>query len=246
MHAVVTSAEETAKATRAGDPRITRVIVVQQNPWWAGRHGIYRSIVTEPERADRAVRAVHTDSTITVYQAYSPHIADPALRAGRFVEPFARGRMTWVKPSFLWMMYRCGWATKTGQERVLAVEITREGFEWALGHAVLSSHDARSDADHDAWARRLRESPVRVQWDPERSLRLDRLPHRSLQLGLSGEAVDRYVDEWIVGLTDVTATAHRIRDLLAAGDDRAAATSLPPERRFPLPPEVARRIGATL
>jgi hypothetical protein len=38
--------------------------------------------------------------------------------------------MTWIKPSFLWMMYRCGWATKPGQERVLAIQITREGFEW--------------------------------------------------------------------------------------------------------------------
>ena len=40
--------------------------------------------------------------------------------------------MTWIKPSFLWMMYRCGWGLKEGQETVLAVEITREGFEWAL------------------------------------------------------------------------------------------------------------------
>ncbi|CAM5309459.1 hypothetical protein SHIRM173S_10843 [Streptomyces hirsutus] len=32
-------------------------------------------------------------------------------------------------------MYRCGWGTKEGQETVLAVDITREGFEWALAHA---------------------------------------------------------------------------------------------------------------
>jgi hypothetical protein len=29
------------------------------------------------------------------------------------------------------MMYRCGWATKPGQERVPAVEISRDGFDWA-------------------------------------------------------------------------------------------------------------------
>jgi hypothetical protein len=198
---------------------------------------------TEPERA---VRAVFTDSTITVYQAYAPHIAGPALAAGRFVDPFARGRMTWVKPSFLWMMYRCGWATKPGQERVLAVEITREGFEWALSRAVLSSHDGSGDSAREAWAHRLRDSPVRVQWDPERSLRLERLPHRSLQVGLTGQAVDRYVDEWIVNLTDVTGTAHRLRDLLAAGDDEAAAELLPPERRYPLPADVAHTVRATV
>ncbi len=43
--------------------------------------------------------------------------------------------MTWIKPSFLWMMYRCGWAAKPGQERVLAVRITHEGFAWALTHS---------------------------------------------------------------------------------------------------------------
>ena len=49
--------------------------------------------------------------------------------------------MTWIKPSFLWMMHRSGWATKPGQERVLAIEITRAGFEWALSHAALSHYD---------------------------------------------------------------------------------------------------------
>ncbi|HEY0697682.1 MAG TPA: DUF4291 family protein, partial [Micromonospora sp.] len=84
------------------------------------------------EQVQRQIRAVHTDETITVHQAYPPEIALPALTAGRFVPPFKRERMTWIKPSFLWMMYRCGWGDKPGQEHVLAVEITRVGFEWAL------------------------------------------------------------------------------------------------------------------
>ena len=86
----------------------------------------------------RQIRARCTDRTLTVYRAYSPEIAVPAVGAGRFVAPFRRERMTWIKPSFLWMMYRCGWATKPGQERVLAVEITRAGLEWALARACLS------------------------------------------------------------------------------------------------------------
>jgi len=63
----------------------------------------------------RQVRAVFDEYAITVYQAYSPQIADTALSAGTFIAPFMRGRMTWIKPSFLWMMYRSGWATKPGQ-----------------------------------------------------------------------------------------------------------------------------------
>jgi hypothetical protein len=165
----------------------------------------------------RQIRAAYTDHTVTVYQAYSPAIAGPAVRAGRFVDPFKRDRMTWIKPSFLWMMYRCGWATKPGQERVLAVEITRAGFDWALTHACLSHHDRSSGESREEWSQRLRRSPVRVQWDPERSPELSPLPYRSLQLGLGGEAVHRYVDEWTVGITDVTP---RLRELAENLDER--------------------------
>src|SRR3954447_8281522 len=145
---------------------------------------------------ERQVRASHDDETLVVYQAYNPAIAEAAVGAGTFVPPFKRERMTWIKPSFRWMMYRCGWATKPGQERVLAVEITREGFEWALANAALSHYDRGLHTDRAQWSREVRESPVRVQWDPERSLRLAELPYRSLQVGLGGEAVPRYADKW--------------------------------------------------
>ncbi|MFU8874611.1 DUF4291 domain-containing protein [Micromonospora sp. SL4-19] len=193
----------------------------------------------------RQIRAAFTADTVTVYQAYGPEIAEPALAAGRFVPPFKRERMTWIKPSFRWMMYRCGWARKPGQERVLAVEITRTGFEWALAHACLSGYDRRLHADRTAWSRQLRTSPVRVQWDPERSLRLAPLPYRAVQVGLAGEAVQRYVDEWLVGLTDVTPLARAVHDRLTAGDEPGAAALLPVERPYPLPVEVARVVDAS-
>ncbi|WP_229067792.1 DUF4291 domain-containing protein [Actinoplanes sp. DH11] len=191
----------------------------------------------------RQIRAVFDDRTITVYQAYSAAIAGPALRAGRFVPPFKRDRMTWIKPSYLWMMYRSGWATKDGQERVLAVSITRAGFEWALANAALSHYERGVHADNADWQRQLRAAPTRVQWDPERDLRLRQLPYRSLQLGVGGPAVARYVDEWITGIADSTATASRIRGHLDAGDETGAAALLPVERPYPLPPALAERLG---
>jgi hypothetical protein len=190
------------------------------------------------------IRARYSADTITVYQAYSPEIARPAVAAGRFVPPFKRERMTWIKPSFLWMMYRCGWTAKPGQEHVLAIEITREGFEWALAHACLSHYDRDQHSDRVTWARELKASPVRVQWDPERSLHLKPLPYRSLQVGLSGEAVDRYVGDWAVAVTDVTALARRIQGLLRAGDERAAEALLPVEEPYPLPAGLAAGIDA--
>ncbi|MEU3352974.1 DUF4291 domain-containing protein [Streptomyces sp. NPDC037389] len=178
------------------------------------------------------IRAQYTDSTVTVYQAYAPGIGLPAARDGRFPETWKRDRMTWIKPSFLWMMYRCGWGTKEGQETVLAVEISREGFEWALENACLSHYERGLHADAATWKRRLKRAPARVQWDPERDLRLRPLPHRSLQLGLTGEAARRYADEWIVAVTDVTPLAHAIHAHVRDGDLDAAGRLLPQERPY--------------
>lgn len=190
-------------------------------------------------RPAREVRAVYDEETITVYQAYSPRIADPAVRAGTFVSPFKRDRMTWIKPSFLWMMYRCGWATKPGQERVLAIRITRDGFETALAQSCLSHFDSDLYGDHATWLARKETSPVRIQWDPERDENLQPLPWRSLQVGLSGFVVSRYVEDWIVALEDITPHVDELRE--RANADLAL---LPHETTYPLPADVAAAIGA--
>lgn len=179
------------------------------------------------------IRARHTASTVTVYQAYRPLIGLPAARDGRFPAAWKRDRMTWIKPSFLWMMYRCGWATKAGQENVLAIEITRDGFEWALRHACLSSYVRGLHPDRTTWQRQLKRAPTRVQWDPERDLHLRPLTYRSLQLGLSGEAVGRYADEWTVAISDVTPVVREIHDLVSRSELDAAAGLLPREHPYP-------------
>ncbi|WUT55049.1 DUF4291 domain-containing protein [Streptomyces canus] len=48
------------------------------------------------EEPQRRIRALHTASTITVYQAYAPEIGLPAARDGRFSAAWKRDRMTWV------------------------------------------------------------------------------------------------------------------------------------------------------
>lgn len=193
----------------------------------------------------RQIRATYDEHTIRVYQAYRDEIAVPALRAQRFVPPFGRSRMTWIKPSFTWMMYRCGYATKEGQTRVLAIDVTREGFEWALAHASLSHFDPTTDGDPDAWRARLDASPVRIQWDPERTIHFDALAWRSLQVGIGGDAVPLYVDAWTTRITDVTGLATEVDALRRARRDDEATALLPVERPYPLSAELALRIGAT-
>lgn len=184
----------------------------------------------------RQARAVFDAETITVYQAYPPEIAGPAVGAGTFVPPLGMHRMTWIKPSFLWMMYRAGWATKPGKERVLAIRIRREGFLQALSGACLSAFDPAHHESMEAWREQLHSTTVRVQWDPERTMTGAALPHRSLQVGISGATVAQYVQEWIVDLTDITASLPAIR---------AGEQPLPDERPFALPPEIGSRLGAT-
>lgn len=181
---------------------------------------------------ERQIRASHTDTTIRVYQAYSDVIADTALKHGTFVSPpFSMSRMTWIKPSFLWMMYRAGWGFKDdGQRRILAIEITHEGFNWALAHSCPSERPHA--LDNEGWQRLKDASPVRIQWDPERNLHFAPLPHRTIQIGLSGEAVRLYVHDWIKAITDVTALAHDICADVKAGALDRACSKLPVERAY--------------
>ncbi|WP_240138036.1 DUF4291 domain-containing protein [Streptomyces sp. MUM 178J] len=172
------------------------------------------------------IRADYDAHTITVYQAYAPAVADAALRAGRFVAPFSFRRMTWIKPSFLWLMHRSNWARKPGQERVLAVRMTREGWEDALSRAVLTTGDP---AD-------LAQAAVHVQWDPERSPRGAALNHYSIQVGIGRDLIRTFADEWVVGLTDLTPTVRKAADLVRTGRAAKAAQRLfPAERVYPLP-----------
>lgn len=193
----------------------------------------------------RQIRAEHDRDSITVYQAYSPEIGVPAIENGTFVEPFSRNRMTWIKPSFLWLMARSNWARRPGQEMVLAVRITRAGWEEALALAVPTDADRRVFRDSGEWRRRFAKAVVHVQWDPERSLRGRKLEQRSVQIGLSRHVIDRYVDDWILGIEDRTPLVRRIHRLLQDGKTSRASALLSPERPYPLPPALAKNIGAT-
>ncbi len=194
---------------------------------------------------EKEIRALFDDETIVVYQAYRKAIALPALENQRFVQPFKMDRMTWIKPSFLWMMYRSGWAGKEGQEHVLAIRICRSGWEWALENSCLSHfvpgvHKARED-----WREQLNVSPVRIQWDPEKNISLENLDYRSIQVGLSGVAVEKYVNEWIVSIEDVSGKAREIDAYVKVQRIDEATGMLPEERIYPLSERLRAVIGAS-
>lgn len=160
-----------------------------------------------PKIPYRQIRATYDEETITVYQAYSQAIADPAVKEQRLsASPaFSHTRMTWIKPSWAWMMYRCGYSYKDkGQERVLAIRMKHEHFERLLSQAVVC-HGQTLSAEQRA-------KGVMVQWDPERTPRLDVLPYRSIQIGISGKIGKVWAEEWIVGIEDVTERARALKE----------------------------------
>jgi len=193
----------------------------------------------------RQVRATHSETEVVVYQAYAAAIALPAVEAQRFVPPFRLQRTTWIKPSFLWMMYRSGWAQKPGQEHILRITLRRETFDAFLECAVVSHYVPELHASEADWKKQVHAAPVVVQWDPERTAALQPLPARTIQMGLRGRAVEHYVAEAIVRIDDITALVHQVRSELALRDRRQLDGILATERHYAVPPDAARRLGVT-
>ncbi len=154
--------------------------------------------------AGRHILCQHDAGSVVVYQAYAPSIGGFAARHGFFGGDFKLTRMSWIKPNFLWMMYRCGWATKVNQETVLAVWLRRDAFESVLAQAVHSTYIPEVYGSREAWQQQVARSDVRLQWDPDHAPSGAPEKRRAIQLGLQGEVLRRYAKEWILAIEDIT------------------------------------------
>ena len=152
----------------------------------------------------RHILAQYDAASVVVYQAYRPAIGRFAATHGFFGGDFSLDRMSWIKPNFLWMMYRSGWGTKPGQEVTLAVRIQRAAFDAILRAVVPSSFDAARYPDVAAWRAAVAQSEAREQWDPDHDPSGAPLARRAIQLGLRGELLARYAREWIVEIEDIS------------------------------------------
>jgi hypothetical protein len=192
--------------------------------------------------AGRHILAQYDDDALIVYQAYRPSIAEFAVAEQRFGGEWSFERMSWIKPNFLWMMFRCGWAEKPGQERVLAIRLARSGFDAMLAGAVHSSYVAEVYGDPATWKRRLKQSQVRLQWDPDHDPHGQKLERRAIQLGLRGEMLREFASSWCLGIEDVTAWVREQHAHLRG--HRLERLETPREEVYPVrDPEVAGRLG---
>ncbi|MFP4436933.1 MAG: DUF4291 domain-containing protein [Chloroflexaceae bacterium] len=152
----------------------------------------------------RHILAQYDDQSVVVYQAYRPAIGHFAARHGFFGGEFSLTRMSWIKPNFLWMMYRSGWGTKAGQEVTLAIRLRRDAFDTILAQAVHSSFVPEIYGDETTWKAAVAQSAVRLQWDPDHAPNGAKRERRAIQLGLRGEVLARYAREWPLAIADIS------------------------------------------
>jgi len=161
------------------------------------------------------ILAHHDAETIVVYQAYRPSIGEHAIKHGEFGGGFSYTRMSWIKPNFLWMMYRSGWGTKEGQETTLGLRLRREFFDCILAQAVASSLDQSDHTSREGWRAAVETSEVRLQWDPDHDPHGNAVARRAIQLGLRGTMLAEFGKRELLEVIDMTDFVAEQRDLMS-------------------------------
>lgn len=165
----------------------------------------YNLSIGQLPQEGRQIIGHQTAGEIVVYQAYKPSIAEYAVRHQVLGgSEYGYGRMSWIKPNFLWMMYRCGWAEKENQQRVLAIWIEKSFLEEILASAVPSSFHPACYPDREAWARDLEDKEVRLQWDPDHDPYGQKQTRRAIQLGLKGSVLRDFGQTRVRAIEDIT------------------------------------------
>jgi Domain of unknown function (DUF4291) len=200
----------------------------------------YTGQKTRLPKIGRYILAQFDEEGVIVYQAYRPAIGQFAATHGYFGgEHFSLTRMSWIKPNFLWMMYRSGWGQKEGQEVVLAVKLKRHAFDTILANAVHSSYNPDLYPTEKDWKRAVSNSNVRLQWDPDHSPTGGKLERKAIQLGLRGEMLEAYAREWIISIEDISEFVYEQRQNI--GDYNKLG--VPSETIYPLTdPKVAAQL----
>lgn len=184
--------------------------------------------------------AHYDDTGIIVYQAFNKQIANYATSHQKFGGNHYRfTRMTWIKPNFLWMMYRAGWATKENQERILAIKITHEGFLQILGNAIPSTYNSKQYPERESWKEQLKKSNVRLQWDPDHDPFGNKHTRKAIQLGIRNTTLETFNNLWIQSIEDITPFVETERQKL--NKTLLPDLNVPTEKIYPIRDEMIQQ-----
>lgn len=179
----------------------------------------------------KEVFAQYDRQCIRIYQAYNPAIAKEAVALQTFGENFNTNRMTWIKPSFLWLMYRSNWAAKKNQECILAIDVYREKFEEILQKAVLTSPDSASFSGVQ-WEKAFDETTVYCQWDSDRNINGNAINRAAIQIGIKGGTLRDFLDTGICRIEDLTPLVRKWNTQRING--KLNPKNLPTEKLYPI------------
>ena len=164
----------------------------------------YDEQITEWPKSGYHIMAQYDEEEIIVYQSYRKEIGEFAAKNQYFGGVFSLDRMTWIKPNFLWMMYRNGWGTKDGQEVVLAIHLKISAFNKYLENAVYSSYSSSLEMSHEDWKESVKTSSVRLQWDPDHDPYGNKLERRAIQIGLRDDFIKSFAKDDILLIEDIS------------------------------------------
>lgn len=164
----------------------------------------YKKQIQDWPQEGHHLMAQYDDEKIIVYQSYRKEIGEFAVRNQYFGGPFSLERMTWIKPNFLWMMYRNGWGTKEGQEYVLAIHLKMDAFRKYLENAVYSSYNDRLGMSREKWQDEVQASSARLQWDPDHDPFGAKQERRAIQIGLRNDLIRSFAREDLILIENIS------------------------------------------
>ncbi|HEX9060530.1 MAG TPA: DUF4291 family protein [Clostridia bacterium] len=189
----------------------------------------------------KRIFAYYDDQGVYVYQAFKPEIVKAAVEKGTFGKGFGTDRITWIKPSFGWILHRSDYASKHRMEAIAKIKLSHDAWLKILSNTVPSLFDNTRYESEIKWKSDFDKSDIIHQWDPDRDIDGRKLDRRAIQIGLRGEAIKKYVDEWIIGVEDVTELSKEIFKAIKL--EKRSIDFVPELREYPIPEDIKRIIG---
>ncbi|MES2775252.1 MAG: DUF4291 domain-containing protein [Bacteroidota bacterium] len=197
-----------------------------------------------PKTGRQIIGSIDKENVI-VYQAFNSNIARYAVTNQRFGgSHYSFNRMSWIKPGFLWMMHRAGWASKEDQHKILAIHLPVIHFKHILGEATISSYNSDLFQTKEIWSEEIKRTEVRLQWDPDHDPWGNKQERKAIQIGMKGKILEKFCTEWIVKIEDITdfatsqyqhVAANKTDDLMVPYEEVLALNDI----------EIENRIGIT-
>ena len=189
----------------------------------------------------KKVYAHFDEEGVYVYQAFKPATVKFAVENGTFGKGFGLDRITWIKPSLGWMLRRSEYASKHRMEAIAKIKLSHEAWIEILSQSIETHWNPSLFSVEDDWKQKLDKSDVIHQWDPERDLQGKRLERQAIQIGIRGEVIKKYVQEYITGVEDITALALKIGEIVKKRGSKFP--EVPEEKEYPFSDELKRKLG---